>query len=127
MRRRPPRSTRTDALFPYTTRFRSLAWGAAGRFDGFWESDLGHWDVAAGLLLVKEAGGFVTDYRGGDRAIARNEFLAANDVLHSKLHKLIAAALRCSRFVRSEERRVGKEGVSTVRSRWLLFLLKKKR
>ncbi|RIA46622.1 myo-inositol-1(or 4)-monophosphatase [Hephaestia caeni] len=71
-----------------------LAWVAAGRFDGFWESDLGRWDVAAGLLLVKEAGGFVTDYRGGDRAIARNEFLAANDVLHSKLHKLIAAALR---------------------------------
>jgi myo-inositol-1(or 4)-monophosphatase len=71
-----------------------LAWVAAGRFDGFWESDLARWDVAAGLLLVKEAGGFVTDYRGGDRAIDRNEFLAANDALHSKLHKLVAGALR---------------------------------
>jgi myo-inositol-1(or 4)-monophosphatase len=71
-----------------------LAWVAAGRFDGFWESDLSRWDVAAGMLLVKEAGGFVTDYRGADRAIERNEFLAANDALHSKLHKLVAGALR---------------------------------
>lgn len=71
-----------------------LAWVAAGRFDGYWESDLNIWDVAAGMLLVKEAGGFVTDFRGGDRAIERNEFLAANDALHSKLHKLLAGALR---------------------------------
>lgn len=71
-----------------------LAWVAAGRFDGFWESDLKIWDVAAGMLLVKEAGGFVTDFRGGDRPIERNEFLAANDALHSKLHKMVANALR---------------------------------
>ena len=71
-----------------------LAWVAAGRFDGFWESDLKLWDVAAGMLLVKEAGGFVTDFRGGDRAIERNEFLAANDALHSRLHKMVAQALR---------------------------------
>jgi len=71
-----------------------LAWVAGGRYDGYWESDLQPWDVAAGMLLVKEAGGFVTDFRGGDRALERNEFLAANDVLHSKLHKLVAGALR---------------------------------
>jgi myo-inositol-1(or 4)-monophosphatase len=71
-----------------------LAWVAAGRFDGYWESDLQPWDVAAGLLLVREAGGFVTDFRGGERAMERNEFLAANDGLHSKLHKLVASALR---------------------------------
>ena len=71
-----------------------LAWVAAGRFDGYWESDLNRWDVAAGMLLVREAGGFVSDYRGADRAIERNEFLAANDALHSKLHKLVAGALR---------------------------------
>ena len=71
-----------------------LAWVAAGRFDGFWESDLKPWDVAAGLLLIKEAGGFVTDFRGGDQPMIRNEYLAANDVLHSKLHKLVAGALR---------------------------------
>ena len=71
-----------------------LAWVAAGRFDAYWESDLQVWDVAAGMLLVKEAGGFVTDFRGGERAVERSEFLAANDVLHSKLHKLVAGALR---------------------------------
>ena len=71
-----------------------LAWVAAGRFDGFWESDLQPWDVAAGVLLVKEAGGFVTDFRGGERYMERNEFLAANDALHSKLHKMVAQALR---------------------------------
>jgi myo-inositol-1(or 4)-monophosphatase len=71
-----------------------LAWVAAGRYDAFWESSLQPWDVAAGLLLVKEAGGFVTDFRGGDRAMERNEYLAANDALHSKLHKLVANALR---------------------------------
>ena len=67
---------------------------AAGRFDGFWESDLKPWDVQAGMLLVKEAGGFVTDYRGQDLALQRNQYLAANDALHSKLHKLVAGALR---------------------------------
>lgn len=71
-----------------------LAWVAAGRFDGYWEADLQPWDVAAGMLLVREAGGFVTDFRGGDRAIERSEFLAGNDALHSKLHKLLAGALR---------------------------------
>ena len=71
-----------------------LAWVAAGRLDGFWEADLHPWDVAAGQLLVREAGGYVTDYRGGDRTIERSEFLAATDMLHSKLHKLVAGALR---------------------------------
>ena len=71
-----------------------LAWVAAGRYDGFWEADLKPWDVAAGMLLVREAGGFVTDFRGSDRAMERSEFLAANDQLHSRLHKLVANALR---------------------------------
>ncbi|WP_294357482.1 inositol monophosphatase family protein [uncultured Sphingomonas sp.] len=71
-----------------------LAWVAAGRFDAYWESDLKPWDVSAGVLLVKEAGGFVTDFRGGDRYMERNEFLASNDSLHSKLHKMVAQTLR---------------------------------
>jgi myo-inositol-1(or 4)-monophosphatase len=71
-----------------------LAWVAAGRYDGFWEAGLKDWDVAAGILLVREAGGFVTDFRGGDRPRERNEYLAANDAIHSKLHKLVAGALR---------------------------------
>ena len=71
-----------------------LAWVAAGRFDGFWEDDLDIWDSAAGVLLVKEAGGFVSDYRGQDRMFERREYLAANGELHSRLHKLLAGALR---------------------------------
>ncbi|MGD9811234.1 MAG: inositol monophosphatase family protein [Sphingobium sp.] len=67
---------------------------AAGRYDGFWEAGLSPWDVAAGILLVREAGGFVTDFRGGDRAVERREIIAGNDAIHSKLHKLVAAALR---------------------------------
>ncbi|WP_419814656.1 inositol monophosphatase family protein [Glacieibacterium sp.] len=71
-----------------------LAWVAAGRFDGFWESGLEYWDVAAGILLVREAGGFVTDYRGKDDMIARGQIVAGNDQIQSKLHKLLAGALR---------------------------------
>ncbi|HEX4736729.1 MAG TPA: inositol monophosphatase family protein [Allosphingosinicella sp.] len=71
-----------------------LAWVAAGRYDGFWEEELNVWDIAAGILLVREAGGFVTDFRGADAALAKGQVLAANDQLHSKLHKLVAGALR---------------------------------
>jgi myo-inositol-1(or 4)-monophosphatase len=71
-----------------------LAWVAAGRYDGFWEEDLQLWDIAAGIVLVREAGGYVTDFRGADRALETCQVLAANDQLHNKLHKLVAGALR---------------------------------
>lgn len=71
-----------------------LAWVAAGRYDGFWESGLNDWDTAAGCLLVREAGGFVTDYRGRSQPVHSAQVLAANDTLHSKLHKLLANALK---------------------------------
>lgn len=71
-----------------------LAWVAAGRYDGFWESGLAPWDTAAGCLLVREAGGFVTDWRGISQPICDAQVLAGNDALHSKLHKLVAGALR---------------------------------
>ena len=71
-----------------------LAWVAAGRFDGFWEDDLDYWDTAAGLILVREAGGFVSDYRGQDRMVDKRQYLATSSELHSKLHKLLAGALR---------------------------------
>jgi myo-inositol-1(or 4)-monophosphatase len=71
-----------------------LAWVAAGRMDGFWEEGLDIWDAAAGVLLVREAGGFVSDYRGSDQMFKRGEYVAANGDLHSRLHKLIAGALR---------------------------------
>lgn len=71
-----------------------LAWVAAGRFDGFWESSLAPWDTAAGCLLVREAGGFVSDYKGRSHPICDETILAGNDALHSKLHKLLVGALR---------------------------------
>ncbi len=71
-----------------------MAWVAAGRFDGFWEQGLSYWDIAAGILLVREAGGFVSDFRGGERFVERRELIAANDQLHSKLHKTISTAIR---------------------------------
>ena len=71
-----------------------LAWVAAGRYDGYWEAGLNLWDVAAGILLVREAGGFVSDFRGGEQMIERREVIAGNDAIHSKLHKLVAGALR---------------------------------
>ena len=73
-----------------------LAWVAAGRFDAFWESDLSSWDTAAGCLLVREAGGFVTDWRGTSLPICDKQVLAGNDVLHSRLHKAIAGVLKGS-------------------------------
>ncbi|MBX7495922.1 inositol monophosphatase [Qipengyuania sp. 6B39] len=71
-----------------------LAWLAAGRYDGFWESGLNDWDTAAGCLIVREAGGFVSDFRGRSMPIHSAQVLAANDALHSKLHKLLAGALK---------------------------------
>jgi myo-inositol-1(or 4)-monophosphatase len=71
-----------------------LAWVAAGRYDAFWESDLAPWDTAAGCLLVREAGGFVSDYRGGDQMFKRREYVAGSSAIHSKLQKLVAGALR---------------------------------
>lgn len=71
-----------------------LAWVAAGRYDGFWEQGLQSWDIAAGMLLVREAGGFVSDFRGGERMVERREIIAANDSLHSRLHRLVGSAIR---------------------------------
>lgn len=71
-----------------------LAWVAAARFDGFWETGLSHWDIAAGMLLVREAGGFVSDFRGGQEMVAREEIIAGNANIQSRLHKLVAGALR---------------------------------
>ncbi len=58
-----------------------LAYLAAGRFDGFWEERLRPWDVAAGILMVREAGGTVTDLDGGDRMLETGDILAAPPAL----------------------------------------------
>jgi len=69
-----------------------LAWVAAGKFDGFWERKLQAWDVAAGILLVREAGGVVSDLTGRDRMLETGDILAANDALHKPLLDLIRGA-----------------------------------
>jgi len=73
-----------------------LAWLAAGRYEGFWEEGLSPWDTAAGCLLVREAGGFVTDWKGRSDPICDKQILAGNDALHSKLHKLLAGAIKAN-------------------------------
>ncbi len=58
---------------------------AAGRFDGFWELKLKPWDVAAGSLIVREAGGTISDFRGMRSSIHDQEIVASNGMIHSKM------------------------------------------
>jgi myo-inositol-1(or 4)-monophosphatase len=74
-----------------------LAWLAAGRYDGFWESELQPWDMAAGVLMVREAGGFVTDYKGGSAMMDTGAVVAGNGYLHSHLHKLVVQGVKAAR------------------------------
>jgi myo-inositol-1(or 4)-monophosphatase len=74
-----------------------LAYVAAGRYDGYWESGLFAWDIAAGLLLVREAGGFVSDLKGGQTMLTSGDVLAANGHLHLPLAALLKEAMRPGR------------------------------
>jgi myo-inositol-1(or 4)-monophosphatase len=67
-----------------------LAWVAAGRYDGFWELGLNKWDIAAGLVIVKEAGGFVTDPAGGDTYYETGDLVAGNGALQPRLREVVA-------------------------------------
>jgi myo-inositol-1(or 4)-monophosphatase len=67
-----------------------LAWVAAGRFDGYWEHDIKPWDMAAGILMVREAGGHVSDLTGGSDMLGTGTVLAANGAIQ----KLLLAHLR---------------------------------
>jgi myo-inositol-1(or 4)-monophosphatase len=67
-----------------------LAYVAAGRFDGFWELKLMPWDTAAGTLLVREAGGVVTDLAGGTFSLSSPHVLASNGRLHEAMARVIA-------------------------------------
>jgi myo-inositol-1(or 4)-monophosphatase len=66
-----------------------LAYVAAGRYDGFWERELNSWDIAAGLLLVREAGGFVTGLREGQEIFDSGSVIAANGQLYEPLASLL--------------------------------------
>jgi myo-inositol-1(or 4)-monophosphatase len=69
-----------------------LAWVAAGRLDCYWERDLSPWDIAAGSLLVREAGGFVSDCDGHDAILTKGEVVAGNDTMHRELLRLLKEA-----------------------------------
>ena len=66
-----------------------LAYVACGRFDGFWEDGLNAWDVAAGVLLVEEAGGLVTDFEGGKLDIYTPKVLASNGLVHDAMRRVL--------------------------------------
>lgn len=69
-----------------------LAWVAAGRVDAYWERDISPWDIAAGLLLVREAGGFVSDVDGKDTMMQTGSIVAGNETMHHELLKLLKDA-----------------------------------
>ena len=69
-----------------------LAYLACGRFDGFWEMKLQPWDLAPGVLLVREAGGIATDLEGGDRILETGGVVAANPELHAVMLEVIRSA-----------------------------------
>ena len=66
-----------------------LAWTAAGRFDGFWERNLRAWDIAAGIVILREAGGYVSDADGKDLMLKSGNIVAGNEAIHRKLLKLL--------------------------------------
>ena len=71
-----------------------LAWTAAGRYDGYWELGLKPWDMAAGALIVREAGGFATDAAGRELALSPSvDVVAANPALHARLLEVVAEGL----------------------------------
>ncbi len=90
------------ALMPATAGVRrfgaaalDLAWVAAGRYDGYWEMGIKPWDIAAGMLIVREAGGYATDGEGKDNV--DNVVVAANPHLHPKLLELVQDGLAARR------------------------------
>ncbi len=81
--------TRAQAIRRLGSACLDLAYVAAGRIDGFWEQDLKPWDMAAGALIVEEAGGKVTDFRGKKLCLFSKTILATNTKLHNQMLKIL--------------------------------------
>ncbi len=73
-----------------------LAFTAAGRFDGYWEHNLKPWDLAAGIVIVREAGGIVTDLAGGDKMLETGDVLTGNSAIHKALAPFVTLPERAS-------------------------------
>jgi myo-inositol-1(or 4)-monophosphatase len=69
-----------------------LAWVAAGRYDAFWERGLAPWDLAAGIVIVREAGGLVSDLADGQDMLGNGTVLATNGQLHGRMLKVLKSA-----------------------------------
>jgi myo-inositol-1(or 4)-monophosphatase len=69
-----------------------LAWTAAGRLDGYWERNLGAWDLAAGIVILREAGGYVSDAEGKEAMLEKGSIVAGNEAIHGHLIKLLKTA-----------------------------------
>ena len=66
-----------------------IAYVAAGRCDGFWQRNLHYWDIAAGIILTKEAGGYITDFEGGDKYVKNKTLLATNSRISEEMIKVL--------------------------------------
>lgn len=99
MHKRPNFSKQLDAVMPQVSGIRrwgaaalDLAYVAAGRYDAFWEEGLGPWDCAAGILLVREAGGFVSPILSGEDPMRSGSLVASNAEIHDPFVKMIREA-----------------------------------
>ncbi len=81
---------RTQSIHRTGSSVLDLAYVACGRYDGFWEFGLSQWDIAAGALLVKEAGGLITDEHGGGDYLQSGDVVAGTPKVHEKIHHMIA-------------------------------------
>jgi len=66
-----------------------MAYVAAGRYDGFWQRNLKYWDIAAGIILVREAGGFVTDFDGNNNFVENKTVLATNSKINEQMLNML--------------------------------------
>ena len=66
-----------------------LAYVAAGRCDGFWQRNLKYWDIAAGIILIKEAGGQISDFKGNDQFVANQTVLATNSKISEEMIEVL--------------------------------------
>lgn len=71
-----------------------LAYVAAGRMDGFWEAGMSPWDLAAGILLIREAGGFVSDLDGGQDMLDTGGIIAGNEAIHRALARTLVKPIK---------------------------------
>ena len=66
-----------------------MAYVAAGRCEGFWQRNLNYWDIAAGIIIIKEAGGIITDFKGNNDYVENKEVLVTNSGINKEIINLL--------------------------------------